>query len=1352
MHTWGNKMADDESGPSKAHRKRHSGPKADKKKKRSDGKDTSIAHRNPKAFAVQSVVKAARNFRRTQDVQTKKHHIPVVDRTPLEPPPVVVAVVGPPKVGKTTLINSLLKNFTRQHLSDIQGPVTLVSGKKRRLTLLECANDINSMIDVAKVADLVLLLIDASFGFEMEVFEFLNICQVHGFPKIMGVLTHLDLLRNNKSLRKIKKRLKNRFWTEVYQGAKLFNLSGLIHGSYPKVEVHNLGRFISVMRFRPLTWRTSHPYILADRMEDLTDPEKVRQDSKCDRKVSLYGYVRGAHLKYNTKVHLIGCGDFPLDDVSLLRDPCPLPDKEKKRSLNEKEKLLYAPMSGVGGIVYDKDAVYIDLGGSHSSRAQPVEDDEENGTRPGSELVTSLIDTKHTLDTKMASSQLTLFKDSAPVGVEDISEAFPEQEVVKGPDGRTRRRAIFHDSDDAESGDDCDSEDDGDDDDDGLSGEEEKNERESDEDVESNNNEDEDIQEVEDDNEGKENDGGESDEENDDDDEDGDDEDLKHMVKSNKESLSNGSTLDDSNSDSEIEFRKRKRKKKLKVDDASGSKKIKKGKAKEVGHTVPIATDVNPAKKTKRKKPNLDISDTRRVITERDTRKENKDKNKRKKSQDADEESDEVNTGDSSSSEEEVESGLKDADMDSDHNNSCYDEDYDDDDVHNDDSENDDDENDDDDDDDDISREDNEEKESDGDDDGDDDDDNDDDVDGREDTRLRWKENLWEKARESFYRHQDTTPNLRRLVYGEAARETPRPVDDEGSDDGDVIGGFFKVKAKKKNKVHDMLQERDCSLATEAGTVGLGLEELGASIRDCFVTGKWKEEEDAERLLSLDDQLSDEEMFGDFEDLETGEVHQGEEDTGLEDSAKDTGNDKQDEEENKKALIEKKKKLKAAFNAQYDEGDETSFYEELKAQMSEQTQLNQREFEDMDDETRVQYEGFRPGMYVRLEINNMPSEFVTNFDPRFPVILGGLLANEDTLGYSQVRIKKHRWFKRILKTRDPLVVSVGWRRYQTIALYSMQDHNGRHRLLKYTPEHLHCISTMYGPIAPPGTGLLAVQCVSGNTPDFRIAATGTVLQLDKSVEIVKKLKLTGTPYKIYKNTAFIKGMFNSALEVAKFEGATIRSVSGIRGQIKRALKSPEGGFRATFEDKLLISDIVFVRTWYPVTVPKYYNPVTTLLLPTEQKTGWEGMKTVGQLRKDQGLNVPVKQDSIYKPVERQTRRFNPLVIPKKLQKDLPFKSKPKDAKKRQRPSLESKRAVVMEPQEKKVYSLMQQLYTANKEKLRKRKEKLVQKRKVHRAEQAKIDSKRQTKRREERKKVFRMMAQAEKRKSRTGKR
>ena len=80
-------------------------------------------------FRIVNSIKLLIEYFRTQDLKSKKHHIPVVDRTPLEPPPVVVAVVGGPKVGKSTLLRCLIKNYTRQKLSTIQGPVTVIAGK-----------------------------------------------------------------------------------------------------------------------------------------------------------------------------------------------------------------------------------------------------------------------------------------------------------------------------------------------------------------------------------------------------------------------------------------------------------------------------------------------------------------------------------------------------------------------------------------------------------------------------------------------------------------------------------------------------------------------------------------------------------------------------------------------------------------------------------------------------------------------------------------------------------------------------------------------------------------------------------------------------------------------------------------------------------------------------------------------------------------------------------------------------------------------------------------------------------------------------------------------------------------------
>ncbi|GAB1606535.1 ribosome biogenesis protein BMS1 homolog [Argonauta hians] len=1102
----------------KKHHKRQSGLKAEKKKAKLKIEDNrSAKQKNPKAFTVQSTKKAHKGVQRAEDIKAKRHHIPIVDRTPIDAPPIIVAVVGPPKVGKTTLLKCIAKKYCHQKLSTIEGPITVLAGKQRRLTLIECNNDINCMIDVAKVADLVLLLVDASFGFEMEIFEFLNICQVHGFPRVMGVLTHLDTFRDGKQMKKVKKRMKTRFWTEIYQGAKLFYLSGLVNEEYQSQEVHNLCRFISIMKFRPLQWKISHPYLLVDRMEDITNRECLRVNPKCDRNVSLYGYLRGTCMKNTTKIHIPGCGDYAIDDVQFLPDPCPTPDMSKKRTLNIKERPIYAPMSGVGGIIYDKDAVYIDMDQKQDDPNKADKGNKENNT-----LLSSLMSVQNTVDKKMSESQLTMFSNGASIQHLDT---------------------IYE------------SEDDG------------NNEEEADEESEA-------------------------------------------------------------NSDSETEEPAAKRAK------------------------------VSASPKLPWKKGIGDLSSDEEGDEEDD---------------DEDDEAEESDDFvDSDSSEEEgnsKENGVEDLSQEKGH--------------------------------------------------------------------LHWKSDLLQKASLSYRKRQAEKINYRKLIYGDDDGDVPEEDSDE-----EKIGGLFKLINKKsaENQSRKSCHNADCSKLVIDKFHDWSSNEVKDQVRDCFITGRKNFGDAAAALLEEDA----DEVFGDFEDLETGETYQGkgETDTKADDNAMDDNEDESQTAEEKR--LEEKLKLKEMFDKGYDNKGDDEFYETWKSEAESQAKLNREEFTNLPDEVRVQYEGYRPGMYLRIEIKNMPCEFTEHFDPSYPIIVGGIQNIEGNIGFVRARFKKHRWYKKILKSRNPVIMSVGWRRFQTLPAYYIQDHNYRNRLLKYTPEHLHCNTMFWGPIVPQGTGILAIETLDNSSPGFCIAATGVVLEMDKSNEIVKKLKLTGTPLKIFQKSAFIKDMFNTPLEVAKFTGACLRTVSGIRGQIKKAIKTPPGAFRATFEDKIVMSDIVFVRTWYPVDLPRFYNTVTSLLLSATDRLSWRGMRTVGQIRKDQNIPVPNNQDSAYKKIQRKERPMKAFKIPQDLKQALPFKSTLKNMAPHQIPI--KRVAVVKDPKEAKVAKLMRMFRELHKSKERTERSKMRDRVEKHRKVLAKEEEKKVQRLKDIKKVVYRRLGKMEKQK------
>ena len=1001
------------------------------------------------------------------------------------------------------------------------------------------------MIDVSKIADVVLLMIDGNYGFEMETMEFLNVLSASGMPgNVFGILTHLDLFRKPSTLKDAKKRLKTRFWGELYQGAKLFYLSGVINGRYPDREIHNLSRFLSVMKNpRPLIWRNSHPFCLVDRVLDITPPTLLEEDAKCDRTVALYGYLRGTNFPaQGARVHVPGVGDLSVSMIEALPDPCPTPFMEQevakvtgkagRKRLGEKQKALFAPMSDVGGVLVDKDAVYIDVKSSTFDRE--VEGEEERGL--GEQMVVGLQGERRLLGE--AEDGVRLFS-----GGERLLER--DSTVQEDDFGRTDRRRP----------------------------------RTS----------------------GSSNFGGEVQYPEIDGDFDGEDSDT------DEDDLPDGKDIPAH---------------KLGQLFKSGDDELQNGKA---------SSDVDFAESD---------SDLGSVSSVEDQ---------------------EFDSETSASDE------YKDGD--------------------------------------------------------------------EEEAALQWKANLTQKAKNSHRKERyQRISDLSRLFYDETIRpadvakrwrgeQTPAAETVENGEPNQELedgGLFFKKATREEEEEHledRMMPAFDYEALAEKWSKSDNLEKLRQRFISASLSRQKKSNGNNEGSGS-EEEDDDDEGDGEFEDLEAepNEVggNEGSLDLSLEAERQKNAQKKEElklrfEEEDKEGFGKVQEKGSNAVDQEAEFGED-DWYEAQKAQIQKQLDINRAEFDSMDLKSRVQVEGHKAGTYARIVLENVPYEFATTVNPRFPILIGGLAPTEDRFGFVQIRIKRHRWHKKILKTNDPLIFSLGWRRFQTLPVYSISDSRTRNRMLKYTPEHMHCFGTFYGPLIAPNTGFCCVQSFSNQNPSFRIAATGVVLNVDESTEIVKKLKLTGHPYKIFRNTAFIKDMFTSALEIAKFEGASIRTVSGIRGQIKRALSKPDGHFRATFEDKVLMSDIVFLRAWYPVKPHRFYNPVTNLLdasHTTENKgndagEGWKGMRLTGQIRHDQDIATPQQKNSAYRQIERPTRHFNPLRVPRQLAADLPFKSQMAQMKPQKKQTYLQKRAVVLGGEEKRARDLMQKLLTIRREKEEKR--------------------------------------------------
>ena len=876
-----------------------------------------------------------------EEIKEPKKDNKVKYYTEVDEPPLIIMIQGGHLSGKTTLIKSLVKYYTNQNITSFKGSITVRNTKNQRLTFIECPNDISSLDDCSKIVDVAILLIDARVGFEMETFEFISLLKNHGFTQIMGVITHMDDFRQNKSLSKYKKQIKKRFIKDATDKSKLFYLYGIKNNLYIKLQLHTMARYLKVIKPNQPGFRINHPYIFCDRY-DINFSKNIMKENEEEKNddviVSLFGYVRGNHLNKNSLIYINGLGEFNIDYAEKIDDPCPIEMVSKngkvKRTLKKKDKNLYAPYSNINMLEYDRKSGYINIPEKLVTFTKGLKEVDNLANDEGVKMVRKLQDMQGNIE-------------------QNENDEKNQIEIIEG---------INMDS-------------------------QEKNKKE-----------------------------------------------------------------DDENNENDI-------------------------------------SEENSEK----------MSDNNEEINEKNKYKEIYNKN-------------------------------------------------------------------------------------------------------------------FELKKEPIFLDENLESNIMQEIYGN--------IDDE-FEDGKGINGddlFDSYKTVDNSEDYD-------------------LDYLIKNCKQKFVTGGYYDMEEEN-----DDDNSDENK------------------------------------DNNKIEVPK------------------SSTELTPEQKKEEKEKQLKHF--LDDSTTFGI--FKLGTYIRIDLKKVKRKFANHFDPNHLIILSTLShqESETQMSFIKIRFSKHLWFPKILKTNDPVILSIGWRKFQTTMAYCVEDKNHRLRLIKYTPKFTNCIAICYGPQVPINVAVVAMQNDLGETTDdnFRISGTGDVIEVNQSFDIVKKLKLIGEPEEIYKKTANIKNMFNSSLEVARYIGAKIQTVSGIRGIIKKQINTkPEGRFRATFEDKILKSDIVFLKTWAPVELNKFYNPIIEYG-DKKQKM----LRTMSQLRKDYGIKLEQKPDSEYKDIEREERVFPNLVISKNLEKNLPFKKKNKNINDNKEENYHLKKLGLpykkqiksyMTTNEKNIVSLMQRLQT-----------------------------------------------------------
>ncbi|XP_077150607.1 pre-rRNA-processing protein TSR1 homolog [Ranitomeya variabilis] len=232
-------------------------------------------------------------------------------------------------------------------------------------------------------------------------------------------------------------------------------------------------------------------------------------------------------------------------------------------------------------------------------------------------------------------------------------------------------------------------------------------------------------------------------------------------------------------------------------------------------------------------------------------------------------------------------------------------------------------------------------------------------------------------------------------------------------------------------------------------------------------------------------------------------------------------------------------------------------------------------------------DGAMVGWYVTVHITGVGVSVLEHFKQGAPLVLYSLLPHEHKMSVVNMLVRRHAGNTEPVRAKEEIIFHCGFRRFRAAPLYSQHTSADKHKSERFLHSDAAVVVTAYAPITFPTASLLMFKERNNGMHD--LIATGSLLSVDPDRIIIKRVVLSGHPFKIMKKTAVVRYMFFNREDVLWFKPVELRTKWGRRGHIKEPLGT-HGHMKCHFDGQLKSQDTVLMNLYKRV-YPKWtYDP------------------------------------------------------------------------------------------------------------------------------------------------------------------